>query len=547
MSRSSRNVRNALGAVAVFLILLGTLYGLISVSGRDPVIEAVEPGVAAPGEEIVIRGAHFGDSRGRGNVRVAGSVPTSSAYREWSDTRIAMRVPEDVASGLVYVETERGRSNGVLFANAEQVPEGESGSDSAARPAIDSVSPEEASVGEVVTIRGSRFGGTRDGSRVSFTWESADGRTGRVHVPSENYGYPSWSSREIRVRVPDGAVSGSVVVETARGRSAEKPIRIEQPVGTKRFEEARTHAVATSVTLDSIHLTEDGAEGTVYLWTPEVDRGPEQRNHQILTESESPLFSPAHGVALYRIRNPEADDEWKMRRTVLFDRYAVHSEIDESRVSADYDRPEAFMRRYTGQESLLPVDAEPIQQRASQLGGRRGNPYARAERTYRWVMDYLDPVERESPIGAIEALESGSANGFGYATLATALLRAQAVPARTVAGYLVCPEERLYRHYWVEFYIEDFGWVPMDPAAADGAVCDSFPQPEEPVSYYFGGVDADRIAFSKGILEMPRMHPEGRVRRVSTMYSLQSHHEEVVGDIEWYETSWHDVAYLGSY
>jgi hypothetical protein len=31
------------------------------------------------------------------------------------------------------------------------------------------------------------------------------------------------------------------------------------------------------------------------------------------------------------------------------------------------------------------------------------------------------------------------------------------------------------------------------------------------------------------------------------MYSLQTHHQEAVGDIRWYRVRWHDVTYLGEY
>ena len=318
-------------------------------------------------------------------------------------------------------------------------------------------------------------------------------------------------------------------------------------MGRKRFRGRRSHAVAISVSVDSVQLSEEADRATVFLWAPTVARAPEQRNYQALTETDEPLFSRPSGVSLHRIENPVPDRVWSMRRTALFDRYAVETEIEINAVPLQYDRSAEFLRRYTEADELLPVDAAPIQAEAAQLLRTARNPYVRALRAYERVLAILSPIERVGAIQPVEALETGFANAYGYAALTVSLLRAQDIPARLVSGYLVCDSATIERHYWGEFYIESFGWVPLDPAAADGAVCESFRMPEDPVSFYFGSTDADRITFSKGLIEVPRMHPEGRIRRVETMYSLQTHHQEAVGDISWYRVRWHDVSYLGDY
>ncbi|MFO8064260.1 MAG: transglutaminase domain-containing protein [Spirochaetota bacterium] len=548
--------RSALLATAVFLVLLAAFYVLLSVSGAKPVIEETEPAAVAPGEELIITGSHFGDSRGSSKVRLGGSAPTSSAYVEWSDSRIVIEVPEDATSGLAYVETERGRSNGVLFANARHVRSEEVGESSSARPVVEQIEPTNAEVGEVVTIHGRRFGADRKGGTVSFTLApgaqedhavGSSGRAGRVPVSEQVEGYEYWSPGEIRVRVPDGAVSGSVIVRTARGESEGREITIDQPVGEKRFVDRQSHAVAASVTLDSVQISEDGEDGTVFLWIPQIVRSPEQRNHEKLTESKSPLFAPASGPSLYRIRDPRPEEPWSFRRSVLFDRYAVETAIDPDAVPTEYRQSENFMRRYTQEDALLPVDADSVISVARELGNSSRNPYSRARNTYEYVLSALDPVDQVGSIGPLEALRDSEANPYGYATLTVTLLRAQNIPARLIGGYVVCGGEQLQRHYWAEFYIEGFGWVPMDPAAADRAVCERFRPVENATEYYFGNVDSRRIAYSKGVARVPHMHPEGRTERVETMYALQSHHQEAVGDIRWYRVRWHDVEYLGKY
>jgi transglutaminase-like putative cysteine protease len=252
-------------------------------------------------------------------------------------------------------------------------------------------------------------------------------------------------------------------------------------------------------------------------------------------------------VDLYRVTDPAPDTVWHFRRSVLFDRYAVETDITTEAVPYEYERSETFLRRYTQPNVLLPVDGPVVQETAAALLRTARNPYVLAFRTYEWVLGNLDPVDQVGAVGAEQALSTGRANAHGYAMATVSLLRAMEIPARPVGGFLVLDDGSIRRHYWGEFYLEDFGWVPLDPAAADGAVPGAFRRPEDPAGYYFGNLDARRFDFTKGVIAIPRMHPEGRTRRLETAYSLQSHHEEAVGDISWYRSLWHDVEYLGEY
>ena len=78
---------------------------------------------------------------------------------------------------------------------------------------------------------------------------------------------------------------------------------------------------------------------------------------------------------------------------------------------------------------------------------------------------------------ALSALTTGEGVCEDYAVLFVALSRAAGIPARQVNGYagFKVPSKALntnlgkavslwnYRHSWVEFYIEDMGWLPADP------------------------------------------------------------------------------------
>src|SRR5439155_26869859 len=70
-------------------------------------------------------------------------------------------------------------------------------------PTLTTITPDQGSVGDVVTLSGQRFGSTA--GSVSFAGVSA--------------ALLSWSDSQIQVRVPAGASSGSVYVQASSGLS----------------------------------------------------------------------------------------------------------------------------------------------------------------------------------------------------------------------------------------------------------------------------------------------------------------------------------------
>lgn len=112
--------------VALFLLLAVLLVGS---RARRPVIEAANPRIGRGGDPLILTGRNFGRERNGGSVVIAGVTPSGSAYLEWSDRRISVRVPREVRSGFVRVVAGGIRSNGVLFANRDYLPVVLSGAD----------------------------------------------------------------------------------------------------------------------------------------------------------------------------------------------------------------------------------------------------------------------------------------------------------------------------------------------------------------------------------------------------------------------------------
>ncbi len=562
-------------AFGAFLLLVGVLYLSVSLSARSPEISELSARTAAPGEVLSIKGRHFGDERGSGRVRIAGRHPATSSYISWSDTEIRLRVPEDVRSGLVYVETDQGESGGRLFTNRLHLPEQTEGLvERPGVPRIETVSPSDAAVGETITIRGTNFGNRRGNSVVLFlpgTLEQPIDRAaltlaaldrdpvlaewGDAATPSVKLGeYQRWENRSLTVTVPDGARSGTLAVATDRGLSNPITFTVLQPAGGKRYHDRRSFALRQELVIE--HITTNprgfGTElNTLQIWLPYLPQTPEQRNHQTLRRNAAPLFRSPEGFEQFEFRNLGPRDRIELVHVQMIERYAVESRIAAGSVPSSYPGGSELVRRYTAADPFVPSDDDTLRRRAAGAVGNQRNPYRKAEQLFALVRNVLAPDEAGNDWNAREAYERGAGDAFDYAALYTALLRAVNVPARIVSGYLVAPDLNGITHHWVEFYLPSIGWIPADPALGDDLHAETFTERaagvDNPGTYYFGNIDSRRVAFSTGMVPIPSLHPDAREREPSYRYSLQSRYEELSGSLSGYTSRWKPVRFLGEY
>ncbi len=233
----------------------------------------------------------------------------------------------------------------------------------------------------------------------------------------------------------------------------------------------------------------------------------------------------------------------------MFDRYAIETQIKENQVSSVYDTEKPIYTLYTVPDQYVPSRDLLIEQTAKSIVGKDTNPFSKARKLYKFLLDRLSYSAVPRSRDPIEILQTRVADAFGYTRLFCALARNVGIPSRPIAGYLVDQTGKAYRHYWAEFYLEDFGWVPVDLSLGDGARIGSTSPgiTTDPAEYYFGNNDNQHITISRGIMQVKSMDPAGKVVKKDNMYSFQTIYEEVVGNIESYQSVWQDVQVIGFY
>ena len=544
-----RIIKNKAFIPVTFFLIIILLFGFTSrFSERSPAIETITPEIGNPGDVLLVTGTNFGDSRNGGEVIIAGYRPTTSSYIEWTDRRISVRIPQDVGSGMVFVSNRTGKSNGVLFTNRQHIPIILEGPAEPGQPYIQEITPSQGSVGTLVTLEGMNFGLERSTGKVYFTpipvsndvRRSEDTLQNYIAARECDYDYVSWSDTEIKIYVPDGSTSGNLLVANDWGVSNTVYFEVTEQAGIKLLNNRRGYQIQYGVQVFNVRAQPGNS---LFLWVPELCEGLEQTNIEMIREPE-PYWDTFPGILVYRLNDLTDAGRYTVSHTYWFDRYGVETKINSGKVVNEYDKNRKLYTVFTSPDQFIPSDDPVIQDISRSVTGREHNPYLKAKSLFSYVLRRYSYNPSPQENGVIESIEAREGNSYHYAVVLCALLRSAGVPSRPMTGYLVYDNKRTVKHYWLEFYLENFGWVPLDPALADGARFGTFPEVEVPEEYYFGNMDDQHVIFSRGILPTTKITPQGVVFSKSRMYSFQEIHEESTGNLESYNSIWQDMSVI---
>ena len=534
-----------------FLLPLILLFVLVSVlfftsRSKAPIINEISPRSAKSGELITIRGTHFGSERNGGMVVFGGIIPVSTSYFKWTDNQIQVYVPSEARSGFVYISVRGEASNGMLFVNPDYLPLVISGSADPGIPQIGNINKERGAPGDMIILSGKNFGLERGDSSVLFTWIGGEGlETGAsgqqfVSASEFDFDYESWSDTEIRLRVPDSAATGNLLVLTDKGSSNEVFFEVTAIVGTRRFQERRIYSISFEVSVSNISSS---GSNDLYLWVPRVWNSPTQREVSLISRNPEPLYEEVTGVSVYHLQDLVTGGVYDISHQYMLERFAMETRISPGQIRS-YDETSRIYEEFTVQDSFVPSRLNEIVELSNWLLRGERNSWRRAKILYDYVRQRFDYVEQQvNSTSTVLAEKKG--NAYDLSILYTALLRASGIPARSIGGYLVASNELLKPHYWSEFYLENFGWVPVDPVLGGGNELIQYNTDSNPGEYYFGNIENRHITLTKGAKIIDKFANESKLKIIRGVGSLQSHHEEAVGGLKAYNSRWIVLSILG--
>jgi transglutaminase-like putative cysteine protease len=166
----------------------------------------------------------------------------------------------------------------------------------------------------------------------------------------------------------------------------------------------------------------------------------------------------------------------------------VEESADLEKAQANTPEPTSnAFARYLSPDRLVPIDGQ-IKLVSSKAGEPDGSPYQQAWAIYNYVIANMSYDKSGTGWGRGDAIYASD-----FHSLFIAIARSRGIPARFIIGFPIgAPGSGAAisgYHCWAEFYAGG-QWVPVDASEAW-----KHPRLRQ---YYFGHLDANRIAFTMG-------------------------------------------------
>ena len=554
-------VVRVLSVIFVIGIILGSIYLIGFRTKPVPEIVSVVPPVGSPGDLVVINGVNFGNVRDMGYVEIAGSKLTASSYISWADNCIKIVLPANVQDGLIVVGTKEMRSKPALFANEVDIPVPVPVVQQVTKPVITMLSADKLSVGEVLVISGNNFGDSKNQSQVLFTMDSnnkiseADYKnmvmlTENMIPASENdFDYISWSNTEITVRVPDGAYTGVVIVDTGREKSDPKEITINMDAGRKEYLNKKIYLVQYTADIADV-VTNDIS--TITLRCPVPFSCPAQPEVEITETSPEPILMNYQNNLIHQItKNRNNTPKSVFKQTFVLPVFEVRSNVNPVKIGTYKNTEKNLLSGALKADALVPCDKEAVKELCAKIIGKEKNPWNKAKLIYNYMCSNfkIQDKVRKNDSDPLDLIKKESGDAFDFAVICTALLRAAEVPAYTDSGVLVNQDLTSQSHWWCEFYIDKIGWIPCDPALGAGLEHKQWSDSDlvDVKDYYFGNMDAHHIMFSRGWSQLKPFTADNKIVQQPRSFALQSIWEEANKDTAKYSSYWSVPVVKGVY
>lgn len=550
-----------------FLFLLGVILGGIFIFKYQtkpvPYIDAITPPVGNPGDIVVISGRNFGKNRDMSYVEFSGSKLTASSYLMWTDNTIKLVIPSNIQNGLVIVGTGKLRSKPAFFANVTDIPvEVQYDVAQTTTPVITALKMDNAPltlnkawVGDLITIEGDNFGDSRGQSKVYFNADFG----GTDFVPTtpelmmpvweDDFGYEYWTDSEIKVRVPDGAISGFVLVETPAGLSNPIEIQLDERAGRKNLSASnKMYVVQYTVDLADAVAKE---HSTITLRCPVPVDGPNQREVELIEVSPQPVLTNYQKTLIHQLAvDKNASNRVYFNQSFALRVNEIRTEINERFISTKNNSlSDVLYAISTRSDEIIPAENENVVTLAAQICKGEKNPYRKAKLIYNYmVSNYtIENMFRKNDANPLDLIERKSGDAYDFAVIYTALLRAQDIPAFADCGLLVSSDLSTRNHMWAEFYLSGIGWIPVDPALGAGMDYDNWDEEIDPKNFYFGNLDSHHIKFSRGVNSLKPFAQDNKIVMRPRSFAFQTFWEEATNNTEKYSSYWSDPVVKGIY
>ena len=554
-------VVRVLSVVFIISLILGAIYLIGFRTKLVPEITSVVPPVGSPGDLVVINGENFGSVRDMSYVEIAGSKLTASSYISWSNNCIKIVLPANVQDGLLVVGTKEMRSKPALFANEVEIPVPVPAVQQVTKPVITMLSSDKLSVGELLVISGNNFGDSKNQSKVLFTMDCnnkiSEADYKNVALLTENlipasddvFVYVSWSNTDISVRVPDGASSGLVIVDTGREKSDPKEFVVNTEAGRKEYLNKKIYLVEYTADIADV-VTNDIS--TITLRCPVPFSSPAQPQVEITDVVPEPILVNYQNNLIHQItRSRNNTPKSVFKQNFVLPVFEVRANVNVTKIGNYKNTEKNLLSGALKADTLIPCDDKSVKELCEKIIGREKNPWSKAKFIYDYMCENFSVLSkvRKGDSDPLDLIKKGNGDAYDFAVICTALLRAAEIPAYTDSGILVNQDLQTQTHWWCEFYIDKVGWIPCDPALGAGLEYKQWTDSDvvDAKNFYFGNMDSHHIMFSRGWSQLKPFSADSKIVQQPRSFALQSIWEEANKDTAKYSSYWSVPVVKGVY
>ena len=255
--------------------------------------------------------------------------------------------------------------------------------------------------------------------------------------------------------------------------------------------------------------------GILKIWLPLPVETDAQRNVTVTNLScpdyivAGPFTTGAIGYVYYEVPAGAVNGDLVLTADIAFTSYEqIFEDIDPAKVG-EYNTSDPEYLLYTRSERNIEI-TDAIREKAREIVGNETNPHLQAQMIYYHIIEtypyslvpHLSLDTREPKVAeSTHMFETDHGDCGTQSMLFAAFCRSLGIPARALGGYQMIMAGTPGGHFWAEYYLPGYGWVPNDLTVAEAA--DWVVMPEEKRTafkdYYAANLDPARLVIQKNV------------------------------------------------
>lgn len=479
--------------------------------GKKPELVSLSKSVANPGDTITLNGNYFGGEISRGRVYINEQMVYQDFIRSWSNHEITLTLTEDFTSGMITVINMYGESKPYLITSFKDVPVIENEHLDIGDPHILSAKYLDDS-NLKIGITGGSFGAYQEKSQLKISAISGE----EIILDS---GYISeWSDDLITIFLPYGMNNLILSVMNSHGISNEITLHNNGiPSVLYNNSDTRMYNMEQVVEIKDVIALKNSF---INLFIPRVSEGYNQKI--TLVESGIGEYNSSSNTYDFVIPVDETGFEFNAELLTHVEISSLEATIRKDILKRDYDSDSPHYKAGFLECPGIEVSKD-IRSTSVWLVRNSTNRYNQVEILMKWVLTYLK-ISEDSSDDATIGFSERSVSSKGLVNLTISMLRSVGIPSRLVTG--IKQEEGWVNYQWMEFYLPDSGWIPLDLLRVN-----------DDSNYNIGQIENSRISFTRGINIIE--YEDNEI--IPDFYALQNSISNFEGNIESYSAIWHNV------